>query len=476
MRKFDQFLRGTKFTLVTDHKPLIHLLGPQRNLPKIVNNRLVRWALLIGSYDYDIIFKKGEHNLLADYCSRMPNPEEQPSDVEIGIHKIGITFQCNKIHDLLFTEENLRKATKQDPVLKQIRQLITLDWNGYQQSQNDLKPYHRKRHELSVENKIVMWQGRIVVPESLRKATLRHLHLGHPGISAMRALARFYVWWPSIDEDIDNEVKLCRTCQENSPNQSELPIFAWSIPDKVWERIHIDFAGPFQGKFWLVLCDALSKWIEIKPMEKITSAKLIEELETIFTTFGLPEIIVSDNGPQLTSHEFQEFCKEKCILHIRSSPYHPRTNGLAERLVRTFKSRMASDGRNEASSKRRLNEFLFSYRSTPHSTTKKSPAEMMFGRQLSCILSNARPNTKRSMRHRQIQANITNESRVPNYNEGDNVYVKTRIDTKWKPAVVSHRTNRYSYVVNTPDGVQLRRHADHLRPRASSSEITKDTV
>ncbi|XP_026319414.1 uncharacterized protein K02A2.6-like [Hyposmocoma kahamanoa] len=464
IQKFDQYLRGTKFILSTDHKPLIHVLGPQRNLPKIVNNRLVRWALIIGGYDYDIVFTKGHLNFMADFLSRMPNPEDKPSNAELTVHRVVAQLQHERVSDIALTEDSVRGATRKDPLLKQVSEYIKTGWRENFYS-DDLKPYARKRTELSIENKILMWQGRIVIPNTLRKATLEYLHTGHPGISAMRALARFYVWWPSIDDDIEEYIKRCRKCQENRPNNAELPIYSWSVPDNPWERLHIDFAGPFEGKYWFVLADAFSKWVEIKPMNQITTSKLCEELDSIFTTFGFPQFLVSDNGPQFTSQEFQDYCRDKGILHIKSSPYHPRTNGLAERLVRTFKSRLSSSASDHLTLKRRLENFLFSYRITPHSTTGKSPGQLMFGRQLHCILDNARPNSKKALQHRQIQANINSENLTPCFRSGDSVFVRARDGSRWEPATISRRTHRYSYTVDTANGVERRYHADQVRSR-----------
>lgn len=464
IKKFDQYLRGTKFTLVTDHKPLIHILGPKRNLPKIVNNRLVRWALLIGSYQYDIHYQKGENNILADCLSRLPNPETEPSPAENYVCSMTVKLLENRFTDLHLTEDVLRTETHRDKTLSQVCQCIKTGWRELDYKQ-EMKHYHRKRFELSIENKVLMWQGRIVIPEILRKTVLKILHQGHPGISAMKALSRFYVWWPSIDEEIENFIKRCTRCQENRPSKSELPVFSWSLPEQVWERVHIDFAGPFEGTYWLVLCDALSKWCELKPIKNITSKNLCLTLDEIFCTFGFPEIIVSDNGPQLTSQEFKDYCKKHGILHITSSPYHPRSNGLAERFVRTFKSRISSSDGSQL--KNRLFEFLFTYRNTPHSTTGKSPAQLMFGRQLNCMLSNIRPNKRKSLQYKNVKANIMSSAATPTFKAGDKVYIKTQLEKKWQPATVSAQKHRYSYVVTNGLGKPRRIHADHMRPRLS---------
>ena len=104
-----------------------------------------------------------------------------------------------------------------------------------------------------------------------------------------------------------------------------------------WSCIHIDYAGPFLNKMFLVIVDAHSKWLEVLPVSNATTTVTIEQLLNVFTTQELPNTIVSDNGSMFTSDEFTQFVKQNGIEHIRTSPYHPASNGLAERSVQTFK-------------------------------------------------------------------------------------------------------------------------------------------
>ena len=114
---------------------------------------------------------------------------------------------------------------------------------------------------------------------------------------------------------------------------------------------------------FLVIIDAHSKWLEVLPVNNATTATTIEQLLNVFTTHGLPNTIVSDNGSVFTSDEFSNFMKQNGIEHIRTSPYHPASNGLAERSVQTFK--MGLKRITEGSLQARLNKFLFQYRLTP---------------------------------------------------------------------------------------------------------------
>ena len=159
---------------------------------------------------------------------------------------------------------------------------------------------------------------------------LTELHEGHPGCTRMKGLARMYVWWPGISKDIENTVRHCSECQQHQSTPPVAPLHPWAWPTCPWARLHLDYAGPVQGKMILVLIDAHSKWIEAVCTPSATSSVVIEELRTLFAQFGIPETIVSDNGLCFVSAEFEAFLENNGIKHITSAPYHPASNGLAE--------------------------------------------------------------------------------------------------------------------------------------------------
>ena len=153
----------------------------------------------------------------------------------------------------------------------------------------------------------------------------------------MKSLARGYIWWPGLDLDLENEVKQCSVCQSLRNNPAPAPVHPWEWTAQPWSRLHLDYAGPFMGKMFLLIVDAHSKWMDIHITDTNSSQITINKLRQTFATFGLPKMIVTDNGSSFTSKEFQSFMMENGIIHKRSSPYHPATNGLAERAVQTFK-------------------------------------------------------------------------------------------------------------------------------------------
>lgn len=116
-------------------------------------------------------------------------------------------------------------------------------------------------------------------------------------------------------------------------------------------------------------------------------------MRIVFAQKGIPEQIVSDNGPQFTSHEFDEFIRKNGIKHCKSAPYHPATNGLAERFVQTFKRSLKSMRNQEMSLNKKIANSLLLYRNAPHSVTNETPAKLFHGRNLRMI----RPDTRKTV-------------------------------------------------------------------------------
>ena len=207
----------------------------------------------------------------------------------------------------------------------------------------------------------------------------------------MWGLARMYVWWPGISQDIEQTVRGCMECQVHQSSPAHAPLHPWSWPTHPWARLHLDYAGPVQGKMYLALIDAHSKWIEAFCTPTATSSAVIQELRTMFARFGLPETIVTDNGTCFVSAEFESFLEGNGIKHVTSAPYHPASNGLAERAVQIVKKGLKKLVSGSICD--RLAKSLMAYRLTPQSTTGISPAELLLGRRPRSRLDLLKPHT-----------------------------------------------------------------------------------
>ena len=248
------------------------------------------------------------------------------------------------------------------------------------------------------------------------------------------------MWWHNLDHDIEIHVKGCTPCQINQNMPTQAPVHHWENAAQPWTRVHIDFAGPFMGKVFLLMVDSYSKWIEAYPLSPTNygSNATIECLRTSYVTHGLPQIIVSDNGTSFTSNEFSMFMKENGICHVFSAPYHPATNGSAERAVQTFKNAMRK--RNDLSSpyslQTRINHFLFAYRTTPQTATELTPAELLMGRILATRLHLLKPNLGRRLLTNH-NTDLHSGSQTRTLKEGDEVWMRVyNSSTKsghWEP-------------------------------------------
>lgn len=306
----------------------------------------------------------------------------------------------------------------------------------------------------------------MIIPQSLKETVLAELHKEHMGVSRMKALARSHVWWTGLDKDVEALAKSCKACLAVKQTPANAPLHPWIWPSQPWQRIHIDFAGPFMDKSFLIVVDAHSKWAEVVEMSTTTTAKTITALRHLFATHGIPEQIVSDNGPQFTSLDFEEFTRKNGIKHTRSSPYHPASNGEAERFVRTFKEAMKAGKGDGLTLAHRVENFLLTYRTTPHSTTSTPPCELLMGRSLRTRWDLMKPDIRESVNRRQAKQKERHDqhARPRLLYTGQSVMAKNfRSGEDWVPGVIVQQLGPLTYLVDVSEGRIWKRHVDHLK-------------
>ncbi|XGW17401.1 hypothetical protein V3C99_002198 [Haemonchus contortus] len=477
VRKFHRYIYGRHFILLTDHKPLLAIFGSKKGVPAYSANRLQRWRLTLLAYNFDIEYRNTNNFGQAEALSRLIATQSPPEE-DVIIAKIARDINAifhENVNRLPVTAKDVARATAEDDTLRQVLDHIAHN-NRPKKPSSTIASYAHLRNDLSNKQGCLLFGSRIIIPRSLQPQTLKMLHEGHPGINRMKSLARSYVFWTRINEDLEKLVRTCTDCQEAAKSPVKNTLCSWPRPDSPWTGIHIDFAGPHEGISYLVIVDAFSKWPEVIPMTSTTTTATLRELNRLFAQFGFPHVIVSDNGTQFTSAEFQNFCRHRGIEHVRSPPFHPQSNGQVERFVDTFK-RSLLKMKNHGPTLDALHTFLFTYRNTPctASPNGRCPAENFLGRRLRNALDLLKPSEPaETSRNYQMEAqfNRRHGAKPRRFEPNDLVYARDFRSNQrtWIPGRIIRRHGRALYDVSA-QGAVWKRHINQLIPRVSPEAV-----
>ena len=389
IEKFRSYVWGCKFTLQTDHKPLVSILSGGAG--KCCTPRIVRLTSKLLQYHFDIFHISGGKNTRADYLSRFPSgngwvednvSDDQDEDME---ECLIATIDAPELR--VSTQEEWVKALDEDQVLQQVLTYVSKGWPKERNLSPVLQPYVKVEDEISIEDGLLIRADKLVPPHMLREKIIRQAHEGHLGSTFTKRRIRESFWWPGMDADIDEHVKNCVTCMMADKTLKVVtpPLIPVECPKGPWVKAGVDVLGPYQclpggARYIIVMIDYCSKWPEIKLVREVNTRTVIDFMREIFLREGFPEELVSDNGTQFVSREFQDFMQGSGYKHIKSSLYHPQGNGLVERMNRVIGEciRWSTAGNHDVV--RSLRTMLWFYRTTPHSSTKISPFELLRGR------------------------------------------------------------------------------------------------
>ena len=193
-----------------------------------------------------------------------------------------------------------------------------------------IREYWNFREDLTLHNGILFKSQRIIIPRALRSEVTARLHSSHLGIEACLRKARDRVYWPAMNSDIKEAVAKCEVCAEYQANNPQQPLQTRKIPDKPWSRLAADLFT-LHSKDYIVLVDYYSDFVEVSPLEQTTSSAIIKSMRVQFSRHGIPDVLVSDNGPQFASREFAEFAKQWAGIltyHLITLPPKVQRKGL----------------------------------------------------------------------------------------------------------------------------------------------------
>lgn len=471
--KHHQYIYGRHFIIKTDHKPLTFIFGPKFGLPTTAASRLQRYATRLASYDFDIEFVKSNDNCNVDALSRLPLPHKR-----ISCNELDSVSYINYVEEYLpISAKEVASWTLKDTVLNKVKTYVINGWPSKIKSDLEKPYFHRKDH-LGIDRGCILYNHRVIVPDVLRKQVLAELHEGHLGVVKMKNIARSYVFWPTLDAEIEIIAKECSACRQQRDAPPRSMLHPWEFPARPWQRVHIDF-GEFQGKHYLISVDAHSKWIEVQKMSGTNAAVTIGKLRDLFARFGLPSQVVSDGGPPFGSGEFANFMNKNLITHTITSPYRAAGNGAAENAVKSVKRAMKKAVHEGVDLDTAISKFLFQYRNCEHATTGVAPAVAMLGRRLRGRLDVLRPSGERASEAVAARAARSAPGTERSAAPGDQVLARDyrpRAD-KWAPAVVTAREAPLTYRVRcSDDGREWKRHIDQLLPVAKSRSTLRHSA
>lgn len=467
----------------TDHKPLIPIFSKTtHNAPR----RLQRMMLRMQQYQFKLIFKPGSEVIVADALSRAypVRPTTEKSSTQIFSEELALLsdtqrqLQSNESLSYIIASADLKQKIEQfsisDPIINAIRHYIVNGWpDSVAELPTELRDFFNYRDELVLENSVLFKGLRMYVPQCLREEVLNRIHSSHIGVQGCLRRAREAVFYPGMTRDILKLVSVCSVCAHVTSEQCKEPMIAHEIPDRPWQQIACDLFE-YNNIDYLITVDYYSNYFEVdRLIVDKRSPEIIRHLKQHFARWGLPEMLMSDNGPPFNSAEFRDFLKRYEIRHVTSSPRYAQANGKAENAVKTVKNLM----RKATVAHTDVYLALLDWRNTPSENFGGlSPAQRLIGRRVRTLfpvhhqlLDSQRADAESQKQCLQKQKN----KQMRYYNRTAHVKpvlplnqtVRAHINDQrgWVKAEVVEQHPYRSYTIQTDDGSTYRRNRRHVR-------------
>jgi len=470
LERFHYYAYGRPVSVETDHKPLEAIF--KKHLDK-APPRISRMMLRIQKYDVTIKYVPGKEILLADALSRVnPCSGDEIKDLQISVHEIHSGLNATPMRI-----KSIQEATSNDTTLQMLAQTIQKGWpDQHSQCNPQLMPFWNYRDELYVADGMVLKGCRIIIPDVLQSEALRQLHCAHQGAEKSKLRARSAIFWANINKDIDEMIRKCTICQKYQAGNAKEPLIPHDVPKRPWHKLGIDLFY-LRNENYLLLADYGSKFPIVKKLKTTSSREVINRLKEIFSEHGIPETLISDNGPQFSAAEFKEFAQEYGFDHTTSSPLYPQSNGFIERCVQTVKNIMKKchDSRSD------INMALLCLRTTPVSHNIPAPCMVLNNRLYKTNIPTAsqtthinwNPDSLESRQERQKSYHDKGAKDLSLLVPDQPVGVLDPVNKTWSPGTIlrAAETPR-SYHVES-NGATYRRNRRHIRVAPQRSENTE---
>ncbi|XP_033749269.1 uncharacterized protein K02A2.6-like [Pecten maximus] len=311
-------LKGLGAALIQDGQPIAYasraLTETQQRYAQIEKETLAI------KYTLNVVYKPGKTMYLADalswsYLKETRSRENLVPGIDIEVNQIVSYFPISQEK-----YQEFKRETSKDEALSQLREIII---NGWPENKHEIPEtahhYWPFRDELSFIDGLLFKSHTIIVPRTLRCEILKTIHSSHLGIVKCKSRARELLYWPGMSSEIEDTVSKCSTCATNSRKNPKEPLLMTENPNRPWSVISADIFE-FQGHNYLVTIDHYSKWPELSKLDDMSSKNTMLYLKSQMSRYGIPDKLITDNGPQFANEEFKKFSKTYGYEHTTSSP------------------------------------------------------------------------------------------------------------------------------------------------------------
>ena len=328
---------------------------------------------------------------------------------------------------------------------------------------------------------IIFKVQRVVVPTMMRSQMLKKIHSSHIGTGGCLRRAREALYWPGMNTAIRENASACEACNTHRTEQSKQSLIPQRVPDRPWSKVAIDLFT-LGRKDYIIIVDDYSNFFEFNVITQTTSAAIVTSMKSEFARHGIPEEVRSDNGPQVTSTDFQDFAKEWEFKHVTSSPHYAQSNGKVKNAVKTTKSIL-----NKAQADNLYPYLaLLDWRNTPTEGLYSAPVQRLMGRRTRTLLPTSEKllkpklpsHVKESLtKKRMNEAHYYNRvaKPLPELKQGDvvrNMTEPNNPQNTWRKRICNKRVGARSYEVEC-EGKVYRRNRKHLA--ASTEKADEET-
>jgi len=490
--RFRQYIYGRDIIHIqTDHKPLETIFKkPLLSTPK----RLQSMRLRLQHYNLQVSYLPGKYMHVADFLSRAPLSCQQsdaatPENVFAALKLNNETevyeeFEKTNATDYLCASDEAKARLKQtlvdDDCLLELKAVVL---NGWPDVKEDVSPkireYWNFRDEISVNDGLLFRCSQVIVPRSMRPDMIRQVHSGHLGLEACLRRARDILYWPGMQAEVKQAVQCCRVCREFKPNQCRQPMMSHPVPNRPWSKVSADIFL-LDGSSYLIMVDHYSDFWEIDQLQNTLSSYVIHKMKRHFSRYGIPDTLITDNGPQFCSSLFSRFARQWSFKHVTSSPCYPRSNGKAESAVKIAKTMIKKCKADNTD----IWHAILEWRNTPTDGVGSSPVQRLMSRRTRTRLPTSstllQPSVTSGVQDRLIQKRQVAKKyydrgtkSLPQLVIGEQVRVRPPPEesrNKWTSGVCLGPVGPRSYEIQT-QGAIYRRNRQMIRQSSDTTEI-----